>query len=130
MSLTDSFETAWPSFEEIFDRLSSNFAGPPRSKSERPESLTLDVPLSRDDALLGGSVRVWVPAQRECPACAGHGGIGPFECARCGGTGRLAGDVPVAVRYPAGIVHGYAVSVPLTPIGIRNLYLTVRFCMT
>ncbi len=127
VSLTRSFETFFPSFEEIFDRLWSNFTETPRPKSEKPESLALDVPLSREEAMTGGSVRVMVPAELPCSVCAGYGGIGPYECWRCGGMGRTTAEYPVTVRYPAGTVHGHTVSVPLTHLGIRNLYLTVRF---
>lgn len=127
VSLLHSFETFSPSFDEIFDRLWSNFIGTPRPKSEIPESLALDIPLSREDAMAGGTVRVMVPAALECPNCGGYGGVGPYECWKCGGLGRATGEFPVAVTYPAGIVHGHTVSVPLTQLGIRNLYLTLRF---
>lgn len=128
--LTQAFETFAPSFDEIFERLWSNFTGTPRPKSETPESLTVDVPLSREDARVGGRIRVMVPAELECPVCDGSGGIGPYACWRCGGAGRITGEFPVVVSYPAGIVHGYTVSVPMTQLGIRNLYLTVRFYVT
>src|SRR5947207_2376861 len=46
VSLSHSFDTFAPSFDEIFDRLWSNFELLSRPKAERIESLTLDVPLS------------------------------------------------------------------------------------
>ena len=126
-SLTGAFETFSPSFDELFERLWSNFTGASRPKSESSESLTLDVPLSREEAMAGGHIHVLVPAEVECPTCGGHGGIGPYECWRCGGLGRTTGEFPIAVSYPAGIVRGYTTSVPMTELGIHNLYLTVRF---
>ncbi len=127
VSLTESFQSFFPSFEEVFERLWSNFVETARPKSERPESLTVDVPLSREEALVGGQIRVMVPARCQCPRCGGYGGVGPYECWQCGGTGRATGEFPVDVRYPPGTRHGHTVTVPLRHLGIRNLYLTVRF---
>lgn len=127
VSLVRSFETFRPSFEEIFDRLWGNFEGPPRPKAERVEGLTVDVPLSADDAARGGRVRVLVPALVACPTCGGHGGLGPWACWRCGGEGAIADECPVSVAYPPGMIDGHAVSVCLDRLGIRNLFLTVRF---
>ena len=127
VSLTRSFRTFAPSFEEIFERLWSNFTGEERPKSERLESLTIDVPIALEDALCGGQTGVLVPALLPCPACGGQGGIGPVECLRCGGDGEVVGEWPVSVSFPPGTPDNYAVTVPLDEVGIHNLYLTVRF---
>jgi molecular chaperone DnaJ len=127
ISLARSFQTFTPSFEEIFDRLLGNFTGWSRPKSEGPESLTLEVPIAYEDAVGGGTVRVLVPAITSCPACGGHGGLGLFECPRCGGAGQVTGEFPVRVPFPAGTPDGYTVGVSLDRLGIRNLYLMVRF---
>jgi len=127
VSLFRSFETFSPSFDEIFDHLWSNFTGAVRPKSERVESLTIEVPVSYEQALRGGRVRVLVPAVIRCPTCGGHGGVGPFECWRCRGLGELSGDFPVSIAFPAGIPDGYAAGVSLDRLGVSNLYLTVRF---
>lgn len=127
ISVTLSFETVRPSVEELFDRLWGNFTGSPRPKAEQPKGLMLDVPVSADQARSGGQIRVLVPAVIACPACGGYGGVGPFECWRCGGEGSTVGEYPVTVAYPAGIVGDHVVTAPLYRMGIRNLYLTVRF---
>jgi molecular chaperone DnaJ len=129
VSLFRSFETFSPLFDEIFDQLWSNFTGSPRHKSERVERLTMNVPLSSEHALSGGRVRVLVPAVVRCSTCGGHGGVGPFECWRCGGQGEVSGDFPVSVAFPAGIPDGYAATVSLDHLGMHNLYLTLRFCV-
>ena len=125
-----SFQTFHPSFEEIFERLWHNFTGMTRPKAEGLEGLTIDVPLSREQAFIGGHVRVMVPALIVCPVCRGRGGVGFFECVRCGGEGQIAGDYPMGVAFPAGLSEDYAVSVPLDGFGIHNLYLIIRFRIT
>ncbi len=127
VSVTRSFQTFSPSFEEIFDRLWSNFTGRTPPKAERLENLTIDVPVTVEQAMAGGRTRVLVPAVARCPACLGAGGVGPFECLQCAGEGVIADEYPVLVTYPPGIPDNYMVSVSLDGLGIRNLYLTVRF---
>jgi molecular chaperone DnaJ len=127
VSLAESFETHRPSFDELFDRFWSNFEDVSRPKSERLESLTVEVLLSQDEAAYGGQVRVWIPARATCRACAGLGSVGLHECWRCEGQGALTTDFPLDLAYPSGLRDGYAVRIPLTRFGIEYLYLTVLF---
>src|SRR5947208_7354688 len=85
LSLSQSFHTFGPSFEELFDRLWSNFGLLTRPKAERLENLNIDLPLSAEQAAGGGTVRIRVPARVTCPACAGQGEVGFYECWRCRG---------------------------------------------
>ncbi len=127
ISLLRSFETFLPSFNEMFDRLWSNFELVTRPKAERLESLTVDVPLSPRQAFMGGQMRILVPARVTCPACGGRGSAGSYECWRCEGNGALTDECPVTVSYPAGLQQDYTVRLPLDRFGIENFYLTVRF---
>jgi DnaJ-class molecular chaperone len=126
-SLTRSFERYGPSFDALFDRIFSNFDESRRSKAERPEPVTTVVTLTPDQAFRGGHVRIAVPARIRCPNCRGAGGVGYYECWRCGGAGILTGEYPVIVSYPPGITDSHIVQLSLNRLGIRNLYLNVRF---
>ncbi|MBN1293995.1 MAG: J domain-containing protein [Candidatus Latescibacteria bacterium] len=125
--LTRSFQTYSPSYDEIFDRLWSNFSSMQRTKSETGRPLTAEIVLSHEQALYGGSVRVFVPARATCPTCKGYGGVGPWECWRCAGEGSISGEFPILIEYPAGITDGHTTLVSLENMGISNLYLTVMF---
>lgn len=127
VSLTESFATYHPSFEELFDRFWSNFDTVSRPKAETLESLTVEVLLSPKEAAWGGQARVWIPARVVCQACGGRGAIGVYECWRCEGHGALTTEFPIDIDYPVGLSDGYAVRIPLTRYGIGNLYLTVLF---
>jgi DnaJ-class molecular chaperone len=129
VSVLCSFRTARPSFDEIHDRLWSNFHDVPVPKSETVESLTLEIPIATQQALTGGRARVLVPARTKCPACGGQGGVGLFACLRCEGSGAFVGEYPILVEYPAGITD-YAVQIPLDRFGIHNVYLNVLFRVT
>ena len=126
VSLTHSFQTIQPSFEQLFDRLWSNFTHLTRPKAETIESLNVEIILSPEEALRGGQVRVFIPSQFKCPACHGRGGVGPFECWRCVGRGVVAGEYPLLVSFPSGI-SGNVVEIPLDRFGIHNFYLKVYF---
>ena len=125
--LTDISAGQSPSFDELFDRLWSNYDSVSRPKSEGLESLTVVVVLAAEEAQLGGRVQVNIPARATCPACGGSGAAGFDECWRCEGHGALMTEYPVLVPYPPGTYDGYAVQIPLNRFGIENLYLTVLF---
>jgi molecular chaperone DnaJ len=127
ISLFGSFETFSPSLDEVLERLWSNFTLLTRPKAERLESLNVEVPLSPQQAFAGGEVRIMVPARVACPACRGHGNIGPYECPRCEGHGALTGEYPLRVNYPAGLQGDYLVPISLDRFGIENFCLTVLF---
>ncbi len=134
-----SFHTFTPSFDEVFDWLWDNFASIDRPisdtksdtksgpKSGRIEHLTLEVPLSRDQALAGGNARVMAPARAVCPTCRGYGRVGLYECARCAGEGAITGEIPVSISFPPGLTRDHSVVVPLARFGIQNTRLTVLF---
>lgn len=127
VSLARSFQTFSPSFDELFDRLWSNFRDLTRPKSETIESLTVEIPITPLFAFRGGHVRVLVPARALCPTCRGEGWIGPYECWRCAGEGGIASEFPVFITLPAGTPNNYAVKIALDRFGIRNFYLTAIF---
>ena len=116
-----------PSFEELFDRLWTNFSRAGHPNAERPENLTVEILLTPEQARRGGRAQIALPTQHACPACGGRGWIGPFDCLRCRGAGVLTEEIPVELTYPAGIGDGYLTRVSLDVIGIHNLYLTVYF---
>jgi molecular chaperone DnaJ len=122
-----SFETYSPSFDEIFDWLWDNFASVDHSKSGRVQNLTLEVPITREQARRGGNATIMVPAQTACRTCRGYGNIGYYECHRCAGEGAISGEVPISVSFPKGLMRDHSVVIPLDRFGIKNLHFTVQF---
>lgn len=127
ISLFRSFETYSPSFEQIFERLWSNFTLQTRPKAERMEGLGVEVLLTPQEAFQGGAVRLLVPARMVCRVCGGRGSVGPYKCLYCEGRGALTGEYPVTVNYPAGLQGDYIARIPLDHFGIHNFHLSVRF---
>jgi molecular chaperone DnaJ len=122
-----SYEHYTPSFEELFSRWWINFGQLSRPKSERIESLTVEIVLGPSEVLSGGRVSVMIPARAICPGCRGNGAVGGYECWRCEGQGALTSEYPVDLDYPPGVQDGYAVRIPLNRFGIDNFYLTMLF---
>jgi DnaJ-class molecular chaperone len=125
--LAESFESYHPSFDELFHRFWSNFETAGHPKSEKVESLVVEVVLSADDAIMGGRVMVWIPARVTCRACAGKGAVGLYQCWLCEGHGTFTTDQPLHIDYPAGLRNDFTIRVPLTAYGIDNFFLTVLF---
>ena len=127
ISLERSFLTFTPSFEELFDRLWSNFTGLTRPKAERIEGLNVEITITPEQALTGGRARIMIPARRVCPYCHGRGAVGFFECWSCEGTGAVADEYPVEISFTAGLTRDYILEIPLDRYGIDNFYLKVFF---
>ena len=127
IGLDAEFAEYRPSFDEMFDRLRSNFESLARPKAEGLESLTVEVVIGPQDARFGGHVRVRIPARTTCLSCGGRGAVGPYVCWRCEGHGVLTAEYPVDVPYPPGVRDGSAVRISLADYGIENFYLTVLF---
>ena len=125
-----SFQTFTPSLDEVFDWLWNNFSTLDWPKSGRIQNLTLEVPLTKDQAIRGGNARVMVPARAICPTCQGYGSVGIYDCSRCAGEGAISGEVPVSVSFPAGLMQDHAAVISLERFGIMNLQLTVLFRLT
>jgi molecular chaperone DnaJ len=130
ISIGEPFGLYQPSVEELFERLWSNLEGVARPKSERLESLAVEVVLSRDKALRGGRVRARVSGLATCPVCGGSGASGRYECWRCEGEGTQSADYSLVVHYPPGIRNGRAVRISLNRFGVENFHLTVVFRVT
>ena len=120
-----SFQRFTPSYDEVFNWLWDNFSRMEWPKSDRVENLTLEVTLTRKQAIKGGNASVLVPARATCPSCRGRGGIGFYECLRCVGEGAISGEIPVSIAFPPGLSKDRAVMIPLKRFGIRNMHLTV-----
>jgi DnaJ-class molecular chaperone len=127
VSLFRSFGTHGPSIDALFDRIWSNFFDVHRPKSEAMEPVVVDVPVTVQQARRGGRVDVALPVLTGCHVCGGDGRVGPFSCWRCEGAGRTAVERSVPVSYPPGDWTEYVAEEPLDSLGIRNLYLQVRF---
>jgi len=130
ISLVRSFHTFTPSFDEIFDWLWNNFSTLSCPKSGCVQKLTIEVPLTNEQVLSGGNAKVMVPVRAICKICRGCGNVGPYECSRCAGEGAIVGEMPISVVFPPGLKKDHAVMIPLDRFGIRNLHLTVLFCLT
>ena len=89
IDFTDIFGSGAPAFGSLFERLfGPAAAGPPRG-----EDVHLDLVISLEKVLAGGTPAVTIRRPGPCPRCAGSGsrpGATPRRCPGCGGTGQRA----------------------------------------
>jgi len=125
--LQSSFRTSRPSFEEIFDRIWSNFGTIEPYKSERLQNLCLEIILTPDEARRGGQMEIMLLSQTACPTCRGQGSVEFYQCFSCMGRGTLVKDVPVLVEFAPRIRDGYQKEISLRHLGIHDVYVTLLF---
>jgi DnaJ-class molecular chaperone len=109
-----------PSKDALLHRVARNFTGLGAPKGERVEELTVDVAISEEEAGRGARVQLGVPVFVRCSRCVGHG------CAACGGQGVTEGERAVTFNVPPMTGRGTTFVMPLSELGIENLYLHVR----
>lgn len=90
-------------------------------------TLQVDVPLTREQALYGGRVRIIIPVRQECPRCRGYGWMGFHACWECGGTGMTVTHHPLWIEFPAGMSDGVVATVSLDRLGMPDVALAIRF---
>lgn len=130
VSLLGQPEQTHPSFEAFRERYLRNFTGCNVPKSERVESLTLDVALSPAEAFRGCTVPVGVPVFSVCAECHGTGQVFPFRCTECAGSGLAEEQRTLRVHVPPQVQPGTVLEVPLEMFGISNLYLRVQISIS
>lgn len=119
-------ESVHPSFEGLYRRLARNFTGVGIPKSEHPESLTLEIPVSAEDIRRQRVVSIGVPTFDVCPRCNGAGRVALFECAGCDGSGVV--ERTGVVQHVLGAER--IVERSLEDVGIRNCYLRIEVHVT
>ncbi|MFC1744960.1 DnaJ domain-containing protein [Candidatus Riflebacteria bacterium] len=130
ISLSSSFESFSPSYDDIFERLDRNFNENRKPKAEIVESLNVEITLTPVQASRGGFAKLLIPVRGKCRICLGKGSVGTYECWHCSGKGQVKGENPVEVSFPPGVGDIYTVRVPLSGLGIHNFYLAVHFRMS
>ena len=114
--------------EEFFGHPWRDPDTPIRSRPWRGrEAVHVQVSVTREQALHGGRIRFWVPAQTVCPTCRGRGGSGFFECLHCYGSGRVIDERPVDVSFPGGLADGVEGKVTVSRPGMADLSLVLHF---
>lgn len=130
LSIRQDFQTIGLSAEALVERLQRNFTGLGIPKGERLESLSIEVLLSPEEAMRGGSVRIAVPVFYPCPACGGTGRDWLFGCLPCSEHGIIEEEAPVSIDIPAMVRDGTILEVPIRGLGIHNLYLRLHIRVT
>jgi DnaJ-class molecular chaperone len=122
--------SSFPSpFEELFGRREREWDAPirPRTGRGRTGEIEVQVSLTREQALHGGRIRIWLPGQSRCPACGEWGRVRVFECPHCFGSGTIVKELPVDVAFPGGMGDGGEARVSLGQLGLGDLALRLYF---
>ena len=90
-----------------------------------PTSLTAEIVLKAEEAAAGTVLSLDVPVTGACDACSGTGGS-LFDCARCGGEGRVIRRMPVPVHVPPGLREGSVFQVRTDEPAVPTILLTVH----
>jgi molecular chaperone DnaJ len=90
-----------------------------------PASLAAEVVLAPEDAAKGTLLSLDLPVTAVCEACEGTGGS-LFDCARCGGDGKLSRRLPVPVHVPPGTRDGAVFQVRTDDAAVPSVLLTVH----
>lgn len=117
--LRRNFHTAHPSIEDEFvDWTMRHFTERRIPKSGSQRVVNVEVILSPEEALVGETVPIEVPAFAVCPACGGTGHDWYSFCDACGGLGVREGRRTARISIPPLVRDGTMWEVPLPDGGI------------
>lgn len=125
-ALEHTLQQPWSIFDDVFEHFLGGFTEQLPHSPQNAKSLSLDIPLTANQAKRGGNVSVSLPVQMHCPSCYQYGDAG-HACWRCNSTGTLHGEKPVLINYPAGIKNNHTMLLRLAESGRQQLFLTVTF---
>ncbi len=125
VSVLRDFTATRPSWDEVFERFRSNFI-PGRRQRQGLDALRLDVVIGPEQATKGGMLELAVPVFFPCASCRGAGRVLGYPCGDCNGSGMCEEERPARLLVPPMVRDGTTFQLPLTGLGIRNLYLEVR----
>jgi DnaJ-class molecular chaperone len=103
-------------FSSLIDEVLGGFVPEVTARpADSPKDLMVELRLTSDEALHGGTHTVMVPIQKRCPACLGSGLGGTLHsaCARCSGRGYDLQKHEFEVVVPPGTVDGEQAVIPL-----------------
>ncbi len=103
------------------------WGAPPQPRARPVEEIHVQIPLSPEQALRGGRVRLLIPTELECPTCAGRGGDWFFECRHCFGRGVLRTEIPVDITLPTRVVDGSSGTLSLRRPSMPDLLVILHF---
>ncbi len=118
---TSSFHGS--AFDEILHEI---LPGNPNHK-QTSENLSATITLTREQARLGGYIRLQVPIMSRCIRCGGYGAVGPYSCRQCNGVGATQIQYPLLVSYPPGVSDNHIVTIPLQHYGDTPINVSVKF---
>jgi len=126
-SLNRSIHGPRAAFDHILDRFLGDFTEPLQSAQRRRQDITIEVTLSKEQSRRGGTVRILVPVEMQCPTCCRSGSSRYYTCRRCNGVGTLRGDKPLIISYPPGINNNNSMELTFNRAMSQPLHLTVVF---
>jgi molecular chaperone DnaJ len=126
IDLMNGFDTHHPSRGEIQTHFARNFSREGLPKSRTMRELTVELTISPEQAMHGGTLPIDVPVAKCCAVCEGTGTTGHFHCDACDGHGLLWDVARVDVILPAPVRDNTNVPVSLRHLGVENLYLRVN----
>jgi molecular chaperone DnaJ len=127
VSLLRDFDAGRPSAEEVFDRFVQSFTGRHATKSRTATPVHLELEVSPEQALRGGTLAISVPVLYPCSECVGTGRDWLYLCTGCRGRGIVAAEEPVRFQVPPRLRDGDILEVPLTVVGAPDQILRIAF---
>ena len=89
------------------------------------EDLDVEILLSAQEAMMGGTLPVNIPVYYPCSACRGSGRTWRQVCSTCHGQASFQEQATLRVRIPSRVRDGTLLEVPVRGLGIHNFH--VRF---
>ena len=116
----------WSGLDLLAERVGQNFARGEPPQNHRAEPIDVQLVLTGEQGMAGGTVIIEAPAYFPCSSCRGSGYAGGSSCETCDERGFVAEVEPVRIIIPPLVANHRRLEIPLRGIGIHNYYLQVH----
>lgn len=111
--------------DEVFEGLVPGFYRKRFRHPSIPKDLYMEVVLTPDEALRGGTFPVAVPVMEPCPHCSQSGWQAGFYCPACLGCGAVRSRREFDLAVPPGVQPNTSVDISLADLGLPGVRLMI-----
>jgi DnaJ-class molecular chaperone len=116
----------WPSLDSVYEQVRRNFIRGELPRHGQAKAVDVQIVLTLEDALTGGTVVIGAPNYYPCRVCRGSGVVDECSCLACRERGVIEENETVFAAVPSSVRDHEQIELPLCGLGLHGFYLRLN----
>jgi DnaJ-class molecular chaperone len=116
----------WPSLDSVYPQVRRNFIRGELPRDSQAKAVDVQIVLTPEDALTGGTVLIGTPNYYPCRVCRGSGVVDGCSCLACRERGVIEENETVFAAVPSSVRDHEQIEIPLSGLGLHGFYLRLN----